>query len=988
MKQKLIYFSRYLPFFILVMAVCIPLTAYAGMFGDVTNWAVDKASEAVASALGIDTDTNCVPPREHSICLFCDMFKVIFNACSKIAHVSYNAFHSDLGQLVAIFFGVSIALIVLKNVASFGSKDPGALMNDIATKLFVCAAFYILITKDYYNVLNLTIVPVLKDGLSLVGLADNSASGSCSYTAEIRGFVDSAGAGDAIQGGLPKSIGEMIVCAIDNIEGKINNLFEYGKWAFCRGFGPDRILHILPHPVYIIDGLLFYLGGIFFMVVYPWVLADAVIQLGISMALMPFAVAAYAFNGTKNYLSKAFSWILNSLFVFIFMAILLLCMLDYINDILNQATSVLDDPKELFTNPNAGLAFYGPNMVMIMFVLMITWLYMPLIKEMAAQFAQGAKINAATALGTVLTQKMEDNAGKVADYAKETAGDAAQAVYRSTKRRTGTLARHAAMGLASRFGHDDGAGRRTFNVGGTKARWLTRGLSFTKETDANGNSVLIREFTSLTGRKHVMISDKYSTLKQEYTASGKLVKSEVHFKHGFIEKHLLDSNGNMNIGAIQTLLDSPMGQNPAFRKELMSQIAVKVLEAKGKKVGTYFLSRDVVFDPDHPEKIFIVQKDHSGKVTKFSMDINMQTGQTAVSYTQQRHETQPISNMSRKLNMSAQDAFLNRMGHDMVGGGKAFDSWLGIFHYESAIDPATGEMRYTRSRKKYLFFGPDITKTYDKNGISIEKNEGAKAQAKILKKMAKIDKILLEGTPNAGGGMKRKRLFYTYESHLDANGDMVYTKRLRSGWNLKNYFRKLRHPFSKTPWVTGDVKTYSDSGFTRTNSKTGDVDVTDFLHSVTRTNADGSTSTVDLRNGQTFSPDKIDGECEVFFSNGLVDINITGLMSQLGVIHNEKTEFKYSEAAQAGHDSILSQYDGNQVVESDGSIASNLDMFIDGDPTRPNPLYLLHGMGEIAGLTDLGGMSVKDFVVDNILARGRTSRTNRFRSNIGSLFFP
>lgn len=50
------------------------------------------------------------------------------------------------------------------------------------------------------------------------------------------GYSGTAGSGGA--GGLPMNVGASIVCAVEDIERKINMLFEFGKWAFCRGNGP------------------------------------------------------------------------------------------------------------------------------------------------------------------------------------------------------------------------------------------------------------------------------------------------------------------------------------------------------------------------------------------------------------------------------------------------------------------------------------------------------------------------------------------------------------------------------------------------------------------------------------------------------------------------------------------------------------------------------------------------------------------------------
>ena len=246
MRKTLTYILKSLPFLVLLLILAAVSPAHAGWWSDLKDAAVDAAGEAAAWALGIDTEDNCVPPTsETTSCLFCPMFKILFNAGSIVAAKSYSAFSSELGQLVLVFLSVSLALIILRNIAAMGSKDPGALLNDIFKKTFVCIVIYIIIAKDYYNVLNLTLTPIFETGFSFV----KSGNTTCASAGGIIGYSGTAGSGGA--GGLPMNVGASIVCAVEDIERKINMLFEFGKWAFCRGNGPDRIFHIIPNPIYL-----------------------------------------------------------------------------------------------------------------------------------------------------------------------------------------------------------------------------------------------------------------------------------------------------------------------------------------------------------------------------------------------------------------------------------------------------------------------------------------------------------------------------------------------------------------------------------------------------------------------------------------------------------------------------------------------------------------------------------------------------------------
>jgi len=298
MKSNISYLKKYLPFIVGILILCTPDIAKAGLWGwveSIVDAVVNAATDAMLNFLGIDTEDRCsLPLTEKATCLFCPMFKVIFNAGSKMAAISYSKFSGALADLVLVYLAVCLALIVLKYVSSMGGKDTGSLMNDLMRKSFIAAIVYLIISKNYYYILNLTLVPVFDTAMEFIKFSGGStASTSCSESGGIIGFSGTfAGSG----GGLPLSVGQMIVCSVKSIENQINLLFEYGEWALCKGCGPDRLLYVFPHPIYIIDGLILYIAGIFFMVAYPWIMADAVLQLGITMTLIPFAICGYAFS--------------------------------------------------------------------------------------------------------------------------------------------------------------------------------------------------------------------------------------------------------------------------------------------------------------------------------------------------------------------------------------------------------------------------------------------------------------------------------------------------------------------------------------------------------------------------------------------------------------------------------------------------------------------------------------------------------------------
>ncbi len=982
MSKILKYFYRGLPLFVLLVICVFALPAHASWWDSLKDAALNAAGKAAAALLGIDTEDNCTPPSMDSTsCLFCPMFKIIFNACSLVAAKSYQAFSSDLGQLVLVFLSVSLALIILRNIAAMGSKDPSALLNDLFKKTFVCIAIYIIIAQDYYHILNLTLTPIFETGFAFV----KTGTTACANAGGVIGYSGSASSGG--EGGLPMAVGTSIVCAVEDIERKINALFEFGDWALCLGNGPNRVFHILPNPVFILDGIILYIAGIFFMVTYPWIMGDAVLQFGIATAILPFAVCGYAFSGTRSYLSKVFSWLLNSLFVFIFMAILIMCILGYIGDLLGAAmTNGLADPEKVFTDPNQGIAFYGPNMLKIIFILVIGWAYMPAIADLAEQFAGGSGLSAAGKIGAAVRNSIDEKTRKAADWGVGAAGNAAKTAGRVTKRRVQAGIRQGVMAGVNTFGKANAAGGKSISFAGIK---------FQTQRNADGSQVLRREFRSITGRRHVMISDKYSTIKKEYAnKSGREIKSEVKFKHGFLQNHLIDDGtGKINVGAVQTLLNSPLAQDPEYKKALMSQLAVEIIKKKtGKDIGAYYASRNIQFDPNDPYNLHVEQKDNTGKTTSFGMKIDAATGQVAIQFHRERDRNrfenlghnvnQARKRTGRAINIAAVSALIQATGTAVPGVGYIAKLPGGLISYTAKVD-GSGQRFYEREARKYLFFGAKTKKIYDKDGVEIEHDTTRKYMKHVQKMLDIQNKISSTpgATATATGGEMVTIGNKIYASHVDAStGEIYYTlSEVKGAKTLK--VTTLYKNETIVEYQDKDGHVLRDGNGVPLSRKES-IDINQKIKkdiSGTQTVSHGSSSS-------TVVNEKYSAEYETIFDNGLVNITTTGYKTEgdlrkgLAKTAGEKTVYKFSQFAQQGHDHFADKMDGNQIIENDGTIARDMDPAFAGHDGYKGDL--LYGLDDFAGIQNIKGQSARDYVRDEILKKGRIKKTNKLSSDI------
>ena len=209
-------------------------------------------------------------------------------------------------------------------------------------------------------------------------------------------------------------------------------------------------------------------------------------------------------------------------------------------------------------------------------------MYMPEIRDLAENFSNGSGLSAASNVGKSVTEPINNAAEKMADHATQVAGHVAVAGVHVAERKARATMRQGMKVAVNRLGSDDGMGNRTLKIPGGR---FMGNMKFTTVKNPDGTTYLKREFTSVTGRRHVMISDKYSTIKQEYDRDGNLIKNEVTFKHNFLKEHLIDKDGKFNVGAVETLMRSNIAQDPAYREAIMAQLAVEAMKKKGVKVG-------------------------------------------------------------------------------------------------------------------------------------------------------------------------------------------------------------------------------------------------------------------------------------------------------------------------------------------------------------------------------------------------------------------
>lgn len=125
-------------------------------------------------------------------------------------------------------------------------------------------------------------------------------------------------------------MGNNILCTIQSIQGKLLDIMTLGSTSFCIAIFEQSYtiggihIWILPHVGYLLVGIILWLSAFMLMVIYPWLLIDSILQLSVASALIPVAIAAYAFPITrKKYVTKVWETFMTAMFTFLFLSIVI-----------------------------------------------------------------------------------------------------------------------------------------------------------------------------------------------------------------------------------------------------------------------------------------------------------------------------------------------------------------------------------------------------------------------------------------------------------------------------------------------------------------------------------------------------------------------------------------------------------------------------------------------------------------------------------------
>lgn len=564
--------------------------------------------------------------ESFTTCIFCDLFRVLFDVASIIAAKAYAALAAAVTNVVIIGMALWLAFTIIKFIASMEVKDPRIMVKTILNQAFVVLIVIVLLKYDLKELMNIALTPIFNTGMQLAQLV---TSGGTEQACE--GFTKVT-----TEGGIPESIGNNILCTIMSIQGKILDIMTLGSTSLCVGFFVQswKGWFIFPHLGYVIVGLLLWIAAFLLLVIYPFLLVDSILQLSVATALLPAAIGTYAFQITrKKYLSKVWETFMNAMFTFVFLSIVIFIITTGIDSIVGQTLSTNlrnvgtgDNSYSLILDVVNGLAWWGVKFLQLIFMMLLGWAVLDEAKSFAGSFTKGGfkfSENIGSNVGTTAMSGVQGVAAPAAKGAFHLASKGGKAVTNTVK---GKLHAAKVSHQANKIKNNKNA---VVNQNGgltlTTRNWRGQKVTKTLTTGANGNQLITKTKGKVTTQ-----TDKFMTVTTKKDKKGNVVNQSVKMQAASA-KTLLNNDGSLNMVAINAIRQNSQHAPNDINMAIMNQVLKERMPGVDiANMDNTFTSRQIVSSNGNNFEIKQVNTD--GTTTSFKMDMNGDRVMTSVEH--------------------------------------------------------------------------------------------------------------------------------------------------------------------------------------------------------------------------------------------------------------------------------------------------------------------------------------------------------------------
>ena len=537
--------------------------------------------------------TKCTPYckyKPEETCTLCDLFALVYNTVNKLGTTAVAKFSSSVAKVVVVAFGVWLAIQILAFVSSVETRDLKDLMSAILTQGFIVMLVFIILQSGVANFFNTFVSPVYLTGQKLAQemFSDNITSSSekaLGFSGQSDKEVMKKATIDAYKlndnGAFDTSMGESIIKTMTMMENRVRKFKALGSGLMCQSWVEAWVF--FPRMVYLITGFALWILSMVLIIGVPFLMVDAVFQLGVAWALLPFAVGGFAFRVTRQYTKKVWETFLNSMFSFIFISIVVLLLLFVLQEAITESVNTMQTQSvsptgetiqisfdDMFTASAAAKTYFEALMtsfhwgtlpfLKLFFIFILAWSVMNMAKEFADDFASSiSSTSIGSSIGTM-------GASMAKGMAVKAAKPLGRELWRGTKRAGAAVARapFRAVGAAKRTWENRRFARAQADADGKKSFTTKKGVRYTME-----NGVVTKEKG---GKKTIRYQGleivKTRQIKEINGRRQEVFDEQVKMSEKMMNR-LIDKNGKVNQQEMKRLLN---GLNAEQKKEI--QLAV------------------------------------------------------------------------------------------------------------------------------------------------------------------------------------------------------------------------------------------------------------------------------------------------------------------------------------------------------------------------------------------------------------------------------
>ncbi len=264
-----------------------------------------------------------LPVKLHNYgkCFLCPLLGVIYDSCAKLSDRSFPALANSFVALLVIGMGIWIAIQVLGQISSLTKQDAQKFLGSLIKQGYklLIAVFLLLNSQQIFNY---GVRPLIDAGLTFGKQMLDTDYNPAQHNRIAHG----------IPGGvyLKVSTYDQIEQYVVAIQGEIAFMQAVGTSLWCIGGnsligrGPNNLWKDIGNGLeMLIQGGIIAVFAFLLSIAFIFYLIDAIVQLGIVAALSPFLIASWPFKATAKYTKTGINMFLNSVFVFIFVGLVI-----------------------------------------------------------------------------------------------------------------------------------------------------------------------------------------------------------------------------------------------------------------------------------------------------------------------------------------------------------------------------------------------------------------------------------------------------------------------------------------------------------------------------------------------------------------------------------------------------------------------------------------------------------------------------------------